>query len=82
MSVKATSLSLGSVFALSFVLCVLYGVLLPQFHPAGGLSFLPGFAWTVVGFVIGLAETFVYGLYGGAVFAALYNRFSQSLKTV
>ncbi|MEO8382559.1 MAG: DUF5676 family membrane protein [Acidobacteriota bacterium] len=81
MSVKAASLSLATVFALSFVLCVLYGVLLPQFHPAGGLVFLPGFAWTAGGFAIGLVETFVYGVYGGAVFAALYNRFSRSMKT-
>jgi hypothetical protein len=82
MSIKAASLSLGSVFAVTYVLCVLFGLIAPQLHNANALgTFLPGFEWlTWKGFFIGLFETFVYGIYGGFLFAVLYNRFTRTFK--
>lgn len=40
------------------------------------LKLLPGFAWlTWPSFLLGLVETFLYGVYFGLVFAPLYNFF-------
>ena len=61
----------------TFVLCVAYGVVAPpNLHTSAVLEeILPGFRWlTVPGFLIGLAESFVYGAYAGLTFCPLYNR--------
>ncbi len=35
---------------------------------------LPGFKWlTLTGFLIGLVESFLYGIYAGLVFVPIYN---------
>jgi hypothetical protein len=37
---------------------------------------LPGFHWLTAGsFVLGLVESFLYGLYAGLVFTPIYNGF-------
>ena len=39
---------------------------------------LPGFRWlTVMGFLIGALESFLYGAYMGLVFTPIYNFFQQ-----
>ena len=82
MSIKGTSLSLGLVFAMTYILCILFGLIAPQLHNANALgTFLPGFEWlTLKGFFFGLVETFVYGVYGGFFFAVLYKRFTRTFK--
>ncbi|MFO0754277.1 MAG: DUF5676 family membrane protein [Thermodesulfovibrionales bacterium] len=77
LNIKVVSWSLGLFTAFSFVLCVLYGLIVPQrLH---GMSVfleaaLPAFRWlTLGGFLLGLAESFLYGVYGGVVFVLLYN---------
>lgn len=82
MSIKGTSLSLGLVFAMTYILCIIFGLFAPQLHNANALgTFLPGFEWlTLKGFFFGLFETFVYGVYGGLFFAVLYNRFTRAFK--
>lgn len=62
--------------AVSFVVCVIYGVITPQsFHTAALLEQeLPGFTWlTAQGFMIGLVESFLYGVFAGVTFCPIYN---------
>ena len=75
---KVMTLTLGSFSAISFVLCVAYGLIVPtQFHPSALLeAVLPGFRWLTLGsFVLGVIETFVYGAYAGFAYALLRNFF-------
>jgi uncharacterized protein DUF5676 len=76
LNVKVVSWSLGIWSGLTFIICVIYGLLVPESlatHQALGQA-LPGFRWlTVGGFVIGLGWSIVYGLYAGWLFSVLYN---------
>lgn len=71
-------LSLSSFLAISYVLCVLLGLIWPD----GGmhrpfLQFLPGFTWlTWPSFFLGLIETIAYGWYIALVFGSLFNAFA------
>lgn len=79
LSTKAVSWALGSFGAVTFVACVLYGLLVPEsLHMKAILEqMLPAFHWlTGWGFLLGLLESFLYGVYGGLVFVPLYNWFS------
>jgi hypothetical protein len=76
--IVALGLSLSLFLALSFVLCVLLGLLLPDrgLHQPW-LQFFPGFTWlTWRSFLLGLIESFAYGWYVALVFAPLYNFFA------
>jgi hypothetical protein len=42
------------------------------------LQFYPGFAWTPLGLLIGLAESFLYGFVSGLVFAPIANFYGIS----
>ncbi len=80
LNVKVVSWSLAVWGGITFVVCVLYGLLVPgslSMHQALG-QVLPGFTWlTVGGFVIGLGWRIVYGLYAGWVFSVTYNWLSE-----
>ena len=77
LNIKVVSWSLGIFIAISFVFCVIYGLIVPgNLH--GMVSFLesalPAFKWlTFGGFILGLAESFLYGMYIGIVFVPIYN---------
>ena len=76
LNIKIVSWSLGIFTAISFVLCVMYGLIVPQgLHVYQFLeAVLPGFKWlTVWGFFLGLIESFLYGAYVGLVFVPIYN---------
>ena len=76
LNIKIISWSLGIFTAVSFVLCVLFGsVVPPSFHNASLLEMiLPGFKWlTFWGFCVGLIESFLYGAYIGLVFVPIHN---------
>ena len=76
LSVKVMSWSLGMFTAISFVLCVIYGLIAPpSLHMAPFLEMvLPAFKWlTVGGFILGLIESFLYGAYAGLVFVPIHN---------
>lgn len=76
LNMKIVSWSLGIFTAISFVLCVIYGLIVPQsLHMHEFLEMvLPAFEWlTVWGFVLGLIESFLYGAYSGIVFVPIYN---------
>lgn len=70
--------SLGVASAVSFVLCVFWGMVTPgSLHMHQLLELvLPGFEWLSVGaFFIGLIESFLWGAYAALVFVPLHNYF-------
>jgi hypothetical protein len=76
LNIKAVTWSLGIFTAISFVLCVIYGLVAPpSLHMAPFLEMvLPAFKWlTVWGFFLGLIESFLYGVYAGLVYVPIYN---------
>ncbi len=73
---KVVMWSLGLFGAVSFVVCVIYGLLVPEPLNMKQLLviLLPGFRWLTLGsFLLGLAESFLYGVYAGLVYVPLYN---------
>jgi uncharacterized membrane protein len=77
LNIKVVSWSLGLFFAISFVLCIIYGLIVPQkLHGMQNFleSMLPAFRWlTLGGFILGIIESFLYGIYIGVVFVPIYN---------
>lgn len=86
LNTKVVSWSLGIFLALSFVLCVLYGLVVPErLHGMSGFleSVLPAFKWlSFGGFLLGLVESFLYGIYIGVVFVPIYNFMSKKLGPI
>lgn len=77
LKIKIAMWSLGLFTAFSYILCVLYGLIVPQ-RLHGMATFLemilPAFKWlTFGGFLLGLIESFLYGAYIGIVFVPIYN---------
>ena len=71
----------GSLLAVSYVLCVAYDLAFDQRMYEAWLKLLPGFTWlTWPSFLLGLVETFLYGIYIGLVFAPLYNFFVSTFS--
>ena len=71
----------GSFGAITFALCVVYGLVMPARFHAGWLleAILPGFTWlTVAGFLLGVVEAALYGAWAGILFSALYNYFARN----
>jgi 2TM family of unknown function (DUF5676) len=76
LKLKVVSLSLGLWAAVSFVICVAWGLVTPSaLHMHAFLELiLPGFKWlTWWGFLAGLLESFALGLYVGLVYVPIYN---------
>jgi hypothetical protein len=80
LSIKRLGLSLSTFFAISYVICIMGYLLVPDFpvkHEAPSI-FLPGFkllSWQ--SYFLGLIESFVWGWYIAAVFVSLYNFFGR-----
>jgi 2TM family of unknown function (DUF5676) len=75
--IVALGWSLSLFLALSFVLCVLLGLVVPDFglHQPW-LQFFPGFTWlTWPSILLGLVESFAYGWYVALIFGLLFNFF-------
>lgn len=75
---KPMAWALGLFAALTFVVCVAYGLLVPKpLHMTQFLEItLPGFRWLTPGsFVLGLVESFLYGAYAGLVYPPIHNFF-------
>jgi uncharacterized protein DUF5676 len=80
LNVKTLTLSLAVTAAITFVLCVVYGLIVPPAYHAGELleKFLPGFHWiTPLGFLVGLVESFIFGAYHGLLIGLVYNFFQR-----
>lgn len=81
--VKLWAWSLGVFSAVSFVFCVVWGLLTPEaLHMHKFLeSILPAFHWISVGaFFLGLVESFLWGAYTGLVFVPIYNFFYRRFR--
>ena len=75
-------MSLSLSLALTYVLCVLFGLWFPEqaMHQTW-LALLPGVTWlTWPSFFLGLVESFAYGWYVALVFGPLFNFFSARLR--
>lgn len=73
---KLVSWSLAIWTAITFIVCVVYGLIVPEsLHMSAFLEqVLPGFRWlTPLGFLLGLVESFLYGVYAGLLFCPIYN---------
>ncbi len=81
--VKLWTWSLGVFTTLSFVLCVIWGLVTPEtLHMHKFLeSVLPAFHWISLGaFFLGLVESFLWGAYIGLVFVPIYNFFHRRFQ--
>lgn len=80
LNLKVVTWSLALFGAVTFVVCVLYGLVVPaSLHMTSFLeAVLPGFVWlTPLGFLIGLVESFLYGVYAGIVYVPIHNRLAK-----
>ncbi|MHB8442405.1 MAG: DUF5676 family membrane protein [Candidatus Tyrphobacter sp.] len=89
LNTKLVSWALGLFAAISFLVCVIYGLVTPEaLHMHDFLEqVLPAFKWlTVPGFLLGFAESFLYGAYVGIVYCPLYNflmrRYGQPVSSI
>ncbi len=76
LNTKIVAWALGLFTAITFVLCVIWGLVTPEsLHMKLILEqLLPAFKWlTWWGFCLGLLESFLYGVYVGVVFCPIYN---------
>lgn len=86
LNIRVVSWSLGIFMAISFIICVLYGLIVPK--SLHGMStfleaMLPAFKWLTFGrFLLGLVESFLYGIYIGIVFVPIYNFINRRWGTV
>ena len=84
LNIKVVSWSLGIFMAITFTLCVLYGLIVPQrLHGMSDFleAVLPAFRWlTFGGFLLGIVESFLYGAYIGIVFVPIYNFLSKRIS--
>ena len=83
LNAKVVSWALGIFMAISYFLCVLYGLVVPE-RLHGMKTFLemvlPAFTWlTAGGFILGLVESFLYGVYIGIVFVPIYNLINRKV---
>jgi hypothetical protein len=77
---KVVTWSLGLFGTVTFVVCILYGLIAPEpLHMTDFLeSVLPGFRWlTPAGILVGLLESFLYGVYAGLVYTPIYNALAR-----
>ena len=80
--VMALGMSLGTFFTLTYLLCIVFDLWLPEsaMNPVWS-PLLPGFTWlTWPGFFIGLLETFAYGWYIALIFCPLFSFFCRRFQ--
>lgn len=76
LNIRVVTWAMGLFTAVSFILCVIWGLVTPQsLHMHQFLELvLPAFKWlSVGGFFLGLIESFLWGAYVGLVFVPIYN---------
>ena len=77
---KVVCLSLGLWAAVSFIVCVAWGLVTPEsLHMHAFLEqILPGFIWlTWWAFLLGLVESFLFGIYTGVIFVPIHNALNR-----
>lgn len=76
LNTKLITWALGLFTMISYVICVIFGLITPaSVHMHQFLEIvLPAFTWISFGsFLLGLVESFLWGAYIGLVFTPLYN---------
>jgi 2TM family of unknown function (DUF5676) len=69
---RDVGLAMGTFLAITYTLCVAFDLVFGQ--GMYELRLLPGFTWiSWSSHLLGLLETFLYGIYFGMVFVPLYN---------
>jgi len=71
--------ALSIFLAITFSLCMAWGLVAPSnlhMHTAWE-PLLPGFSWSITGYLIGLVWVYFYGWYTAAIFTPLYNFFDR-----
>lgn len=79
-NIRVLTWSLATFTTFTYLVCVVYGLIVSEsFHMVQFLEIaLPGFKWLTIGsFLIGLVESFLYGVYGGLVYAPIYNFYTR-----
>ncbi len=79
MKLTASGNALSLFLVISFSLCMIWGLFAPSslhMHTAWE-PLMPGFSWSIPGFLIGLAWAYFYGWYVALVFVPLYNFFNR-----
>lgn len=78
LAIVPLGLSLGSFLVITYVLCVLFGILVSERGMHQLLTqFLPGFTWiTWPSVFLGLFWSFACGWYVAVIFAPLFNFFA------
>lgn len=80
---KTVGISVGLLLSISYVLCVAYDLIFGQTMYQTWMGLLPGFEWITWGtFFLGLAESFLYGIYFALVFVPLYNILRSKLEAL
>jgi hypothetical protein len=77
---KVVTKTVSSFAAITYVLCIGYGLLAPPAWHAPWLleALLPGFKWlSVSSFVLGLIASALYGAWAGFLYSALDNYFAR-----
>ena len=75
--------ALSLFLVITFSLCMVWGLIAPptlHMHQAWE-PLLPGFSWSLPGFLIGLVWAYFYGWYAAALFVPLYNFFNRKAAT-
>lgn len=83
LNTKLITWTLGIFTSFSFVICVIFGLITPEsIHMHQFLEMvLPAFHWiSFSSFLLGLVESFLWGVYGGLVFPLIYNALYRRLK--
>ena len=83
LNIRVVTWSIATFTTDSFVVCVLYGLIVPEsLHMVQFLEItLPRFKWlSISSFLIGLVESFLYGVYAGLVYTPVYNFYNKKWK--
>ena len=80
LNLRIWTLTSGCWMSITYTVCVLGGVIAPAVPiPHRTLELLlPGFTWISLGsFVLGLVETFLFGVYAAWLLVSLHNLFAR-----
>jgi hypothetical protein len=76
LSIVRLACTLSTFMAISFVLCVVFGFLLPGLRGVMPVTFFPGFSWEQpLTAVLGVLWSLGFGVYVAVLFGVLYNAF-------
>lgn len=87
LSFKVVSATLSVSAGIVYLLCVIFRPVFPNwamYTTPMWLAAFPGFSWTLVGILLGLVESLLYGLLAAVIFVPVYNffvtRFAQTAR--